>query len=570
MYESIRVVKSSSTKLAHTVAVMLLDRQKKLPVGYETLDAKLGGAISGAIARTEFSAARGAVTTVYPAKGAARVFIVGLGDGNRLSEAVRIAAGKLLAAAHNARIDHLDIHLGPALKDHAGFNADAVGSAVGEGLTLANFEFLTFKGTAKDQGKSGDNASNGNGGNGSKPKVKTLTAAVEPVLFDAASRGSIVAQSQNLTRTLAATPPNVANPTYLAAFCKKMAKDAGLSCTVIDAKQAKKLGMGGLCAVGQAGSTPPCMIVLEWKGLEKGQGPRAKGQGKGEGKGLGPRAKGQGAEKTEHSLGSAASSLGPRPSALGPSSGPLLLVGKAITFDTGGYSLKPSDSQTTMKYDKCGGAAVIGAMHAIASLKLQQRVVAVIAAAENMVDQNAYRVQDIITFHNGVTCEVTNTDAEGRLVLADALSYGCAKYKPRAVVDLATLTGGVVIALGSLCAGAFVNDTALREHLFDAAEHTDERLWHLPMWDEYKELMKGHHADLINSSPVREAHPIQGAVFLSYFVAKDGDFKKKAIVPWAHLDIAGVSDRKSDGPLYQRGPTGYGVRLLVRAVETWK
>ena len=558
MYESIRVVKSASGQPASAVAVMLLDSQKKLPAGYKALDAKLGGAISGAIARTEFSAARGTVTTAYPAKGAARLYIVGLGDGKRLSEAVRIAGGKLLAAAWNARLGAVDIHVAAALKDHASFNADAVGSAVGEGLTLANFEFVTFKGTAKDQGKSGDNgAGNGNGnwGNESKPKVKILTASVEPAIFEAASRGSIVAQSQNLTRTLAATPPNVANPAYLADFCKKMARDVGLTCTVIDAKQAKKMGMGGLCAVGQAGSTPPCMIVLEWKG-KKGQGNRARGQG---------------AEKKTHSVGPASSSSSLGPSALGPSSlGPLLLVGKAITFDTGGYSLKPSDSQTTMKYDKCGGAAVIGAMHAVARLKLPQRVVAVIAAAENMVDQNAYRVQDIIKFYNGVTCEVTNTDAEGRLVLADALSYGCAKYKPRAVVDLATLTGGVVIALGSLCAGAFVNDAGLREHLFDAAEHTDERLWHLPMWDEYKELMKGHHADLINSSPVREAHPIQGAIFLSYFVAKDGDFKKKALVPWAHLDIAGMSDRKSDGPLYQRGPTGYGVRLLVRAVETWK
>ena len=526
MYESIRVVKSAVTKSSPAVAVMLLDSQKSLPAGYAALDAKLGGAIGNAIARTEFSAARGTVTTVYPAKGADRLYIVGLGDGKRLSEAVRIASGKLLAAAWNARLSAIDLHLCPALKGHASFNLEAVGSAVGEGVTLANFEFVTFKGAAKDQGKSdsaaGGGNNGGNGGNGNKPKVKTLTVSVEPALFEAASRGCVVAESQNLTRTLAATPPNVANPNYLAAFCRTMAKQVGLTCTVIDAKQAKKLGMGGLCAVGQAGSTPPCMIVLEWKG----------GQAKG--------------------------------------SGPLLLVGKAITFDTGGYSLKPSDSQTTMKYDKCGGAAVIGAMHAIARLKLPQRVVAVIAAAENMVDQNAYRVQDIIQFHNGVTCEVTNTDAEGRLVLADALSYGCAKYKPRAVVDLATLTGGVVIALGSLCAGAFVNDTALREHLFDAAEHTDERLWHLPMWDEYKELMKGHHADLINSSPVREAHPIQGAVFLSYFVAKDGDFKKKELVPWAHLDIAGVSDRKSDGPLYQRGPTGYGVRLLVRAVQAWK
>jgi leucyl aminopeptidase len=224
-----------------------------------------------------------------------------------------------------------------------------------------------------------------------------------------------------------------------------------------------------------------------------------------------------------------------------------------------------------MKYDKCGGMAVIGAMHAIARLKLPMRVVGLIPAAENMVDERAYRPNDILTMTNGVTVEVTNTDAEGRLILADALAYGCQHYKPRAVIDLATLTGGVVVALGSACAGAFVNDADLRTHLFDAAEASGERLWHLPLWDEHKKLIKGTHSDIVNSAAVREAHPIQGAAFLSYFVAKDGDFKKKDPVPWAHLDIAGVVEAKgNNGSPLPKGPTGFGVRLLVRAIESWK
>jgi len=175
-----------------------------------------------------------------------------------------------------------------------------------------------------------------------------------------------------------------------------------------------------------------------------------------------------------------------------------------------------------------------------------------------------------LKMYNGVTVEVTNTDAEGRMVLADALAYGCKTYKPAAVIDLATLTGGVVVALGSAMAGGFVNDSKLREHLFDAGDSVGERLWHLPLWDEHRDMMKGSHSDLINSAPKREAHPIQGAAFLDYFVAKDGDFKKKAHVPWAHLDIAAVADLDGSTPLYPKGPTGFGVRLLVKALESWK
>ncbi|MEX2212920.1 MAG: leucyl aminopeptidase [Phycisphaeraceae bacterium] len=525
MYQSIRIADAKASRSA-AVAIGLFDKTKSLPAGYKALDAHLGGALSEAIKRSELSTARGAVTALYPEKGAARAYIVGLGDGERASDAVRIAGAKLVNTAFSAGLDRISVMIAPALAGQKDADSDACAAALGEGVVLGNFEFVTFRGTA------------GKGGDKNAKKAAALTVDVESKLFKCARQGAIVAESQNLTRTLASTPPNVANPVYLGEFCRKMAREVGLTCEVIDAKKAKRMGMGGLCAVGAGGSTPPVMIVMQWKG-RKGQGPRAKGKNN------------------------------PQSAIRNPQS-PILLVGKAVTFDTGGYSLKPSDSQTTMKYDKCGGAAVIGAMHAIAKLKLAQPVTAIIASAENLVDREAYRVQDIIKFYNGVTCEVTNTDAEGRLVLADALSYGCKTFKPRAVIDLATLTGGVVVALGSHMAGAFVNDAKLREHLFDAAEYTGERLWHLPLWEEHRDQMRGHHADLINSSPVREASPIQGAAFLSFFVAKDGDFKKKETVPWAHIDIAGTADRKGDGPLYQRGATGYGVRLLVRAVETWK
>jgi leucyl aminopeptidase len=338
-------------------------------------------------------------------------------------------------------------------------------------------------------------------------------------------RGMSVAESANLTRQLAATPPNVANPQYLATQAQKMAREVGLKCRVIDAREAARLKMGGLLAVGGAGSRPPVLICLEHKPAR------------------------------------------PAPGASGGAGGPVLLVGKAVTFDTGGYSIKPADGMDRMKYDKCGGMAVIGAMHAVARLKLPIHVVGLIPAAENMISDKAYRPGDIVTFYNGVTGEITNTDAEGRVILADALSYGTRQYKPQAVIDLATLTGGVVVALGTACAGAFCSDHALRSHLFDAADYTAERLWHLPLWDEHRQLIKGVHGDIVNAGG-REAHACQGAAFLSYFIEPDGKDKLPAL-PWCHLDIAGVADIKSDGALLAKGPTGFGVRLLVRALETW-
>ena len=535
MYRSIRFAVSKTD----TFAVALLDSQKELPGGYAGLDAQVGGAISAAMARAEFSAKQGAITTLYPAKGAARVFIVGLGKGERIADAIRIASSKLVNAAYNARVSSLSLHVLPALKEDA--DALAIGAAIGEGMTLGNFEFVQYKGTVA--GKANKNG---------KPKVTELLVAVEKELQKAAAGGGVVSESANLARTLAATPPNVANPKYLCDFAKKMAKEVGLSCRIIDNEQAKKLGMGGLTSVGAGGSEKPALICLEWKGKGKSSEFRVPSS-----------------ELTKVAGNEVSSNSKPGTRSSKLSSGPILLVGKAITFDTGGYSIKPMPGMLGMKYDKSGGMTVLGAMHAIAKLKLPIHVVGLVPTAENMIDEDAYRPNDIITFFNGVTCEITNTDAEGRLVLADALAYGCKTYKPRAVIDLATLTGAVVVALGVHCAGAFINDDELHTRLFDAADRTGERLWHLPLWEEHKDYMKGHHSDLVNSG-IREAGAIQGAAFLSYFVAKDGDFEKNEKIPWAHIDIAGTADLEREVGLFGKGPTGFGVRLLVRALEQWK
>lgn len=488
----------------------------------ETNAAVSDDAVVAAIARPEFNAGRGRVTTVYPTGGPGRVFIVGLGDEAKLDgEAWRIAGAKLVAAAFASRVVSLGLTLNPGWLDRLDVDADAAAGALGDGMAIAGFSFEDYKGTAGSLEKPG--------------KPIDLSVRVAGSLCKGFGRALEIGHGVTTARRLAATPPNVANPRYIVAECRKLAKRVGLKCSVFNAQRIRELGMGGITAVGQGGSTPPALICLEWEGRRKTRSTKSQ---------TGKKIK----LETQR---------------------PLLLVGKAVTFDTGGYSLKVGGSMKGMKYDKCGGMTVIGAMEAIARLKLKQRVVALIPCVENMIDEKAYRVDDIVTFYNGVTAEITNTDAEGRLILADALAYGTKKYKPAAVVDLATLTGGVVVALGSYCAGVFCNDTELHQRLFAAGDATGDRLWRLPLWDEHRKLMRGRHADLLNSAPVREAHPIQGAAFLSYFVGQNAP-QAMPTVPWAHLDIAGVASLDRESPLYPVGPTGFGVRLLTRLVMDWK
>jgi leucyl aminopeptidase len=597
MYRAIHLAPPSPSP--ECVAVGMFSGAKTLPPAYAGIDRRTGGALSAALARAEFSARKGEWTVLYPPKGCKRLYILGLGEEQRFTlQAVRAAASKLLAAAFAARLRRVDLHLTGALRltpspaaSLAGGNVgegrgegsslsaaatESLGRAIGDGLAIANCDFTQFKGAAQ------------NGGAKKPPTNLTLILGVPANLRPHVQRALDIGQSLNMIRGLAMTPPNIANPAYLAAFCRRIAPPVGLRCTVIDAARAKKLGLNGLLAVGGAGSTPPALICLEWNGLKHASAKSGTSARRGQ-----------------------EPSPQPSPSeGRGGSSGPLLLVGKAITFDTGGYSIKPAESLDKMKYDKCGGLAVIGALHAAARLQLPIRVIGLISAAENMIAPTAYRPADILRMFNGVTVEVTNTDAEGRLVLGDALAYGCKTYRPHAVVDLATLTGGVVVALGSYCAGLFCDAPGLRAGLFDAADFTGERLWPLPLWEEHRQQIKGAHGDIVNSAG-REATPIQGAAFLSYFTGKDG--QPHSIAPgfappgaaravdsrageqessraqspsslltsnlspltsptepaWAHVDIAGMVDARKDDPVYPPGPTGFGVRLLVRLMESW-
>jgi leucyl aminopeptidase len=426
-----------------------------------------------------------------------RVYVVGLGKAGKLTtESIRQAAGAAIGALKSHRQQRAAFVVPAGVGKIAA--ADAAEALV-TGALLTAFDYREYKGTA---GKSED---------GEEPAALRLTiVADDPAARAAVARAKIIADGQNFARTIASRPGNDITPPTLAKAAQAMAREVGLKCRVLDENELARLKMGGILAVGSGSiATPPRLIVLEYHGK------KSKSKSK---------------------------------------TGPLLVVGKAITFDTGGISIKPADRMGRMIYDKCGGTAVLGLMYALAKLKLPVHVVGILSSAENAISEKAYRPGDILRMYNGVTVEVTNTDAEGRLVLGDALAWGIKTYEPSAVVDLATLTGGVITALGKTMAGVMANDDALAGELIAVAKEAGEQIWQLPLGEDQREQIKSDQADIVNSAG-REAHPLQGGAFLSYFVP--------AGVPWAHLDIAGVADTEKNLPYYGKGATGWGVRTLI-------
>lgn len=316
-----------------------------------------------------------------------------------------------------------------------------------------------------------------------------------------------LAESSNFARRLAFTPPNIATPFWMAEQAKSLGEH-GLHVAMLEGEGLEIERMTGLINVGKASENPPCMIRIAY--MPEG----------------------------------------------GSDAKPVVLIGKTITYDTGGLSIKTKTGMPGMKYDKSGGCAVMGAMHAIATvIKPNFPVIALCPAAENSISSVAYRPDDVIEYRNGVTVEVTNTDAEGRLVLADALCWAVEKENPACIIDIATLTGGVVTALGGIFAGTFSNDDPLWADLMEASAVSGEKLWRLPLHPEYKEMLRSPIADIINSNPNGKAHPVQGATFLQYFVPDE--------IPWAHIDIAGASGTSEDKGMFVPGPNGFGVRLFA-------
>ena len=459
-----------------------------------------GGAAAAGLKRGEASGELGRIVEAFPKGKFKRVLVVGLGKQAKFTaESLRTAVAAVGRRLAQAKEPGAQLEIAGAC-NAAGIEPRRAGVAAGEALGLLGWVCDQFKGNAAEP-----------------PKRAALRLTSTDKEFAAGlERGLAVARGANLARTLSETPPNIATPSWMAEQARAMAKEVGLRCDVLHNERLEKERFEGLINVGKASENKPCMIRLEWPG-QGGAGP------------------------------------GKAPPRGQP---PLVLIGKTMTYDTGGLSLKVNNGMVGMKRDKDGGCAVLGAMHAIATVvRPARRVVALLAAAENSVSDEAYRPDDVLRFRNGVTVEVTNTDAEGRLVLADALCWACDQEDPAAVIDVATLTGGVVTALGSTYAGMFCEDDALRARVEAASAASGERVWRLPMHQEYRDMMKSPVADIVNSNPNRKAHPIQGAAFLSYFVREN--------VPWCHLDIAGVHAVESDSGPFVKGPTGWGARLLA-------
>ncbi|MGE5094799.1 MAG: leucyl aminopeptidase [Betaproteobacteria bacterium] len=315
----------------------------------------------------------------------------------------------------------------------------------------------------------------------------------------AVRRAMAIAEGVSLARDLGNLPGNYCTPTYLAEQAVSLAKASGIKVQVLEQKDIEALNMGAFLAVAQGSRQPPKFIVMEYHGAAKHDEP------------------------------------------------PVALVGKGITFDTGGISIKPSAEMDEMKFDMCGAASVLGTMKAVASMQLPINVVGVIPATENMPGGNAIKPGDIVTTMSGQTVEILNTDAEGRLILCDALTY-VERYKPAAVIDIATLTGAMVIALGHVATGLFSNNDSLAREVLQAGEAAWDRAWHLPLWDDYQEQLKSNFADFPNIG-TRAGGSITAACFLSRF-AKE--------YPWAHLDIAGTAWKSGT----EKGATGRPVALL--------
>ncbi|QNO28097.1 leucyl aminopeptidase [Sphingopyxis sp. OPL5] len=340
-----------------------------------------------------------------------------------------------------------------------------------------------------------------------RPSLQSIVIAAPGGAPAGWAEAQAIADGVAFTQTLVAEPPNILYPESFVERCQHLA-DLGVELEVLDERQMKALGMGALLGVAQGSTRPPRLLAMRWNGGE-------------------------------------------------PGAKPVAFVGKGVTFDTGGISIKPAAGMDMMKWDMGGAGAVAGAMKAIAGRKAKANVVGIVGLVENMPDGNAMRPGDIVTTMSGQTVEVLNTDAEGRLVLCDAVTWTQKVYEPSVIVDLATLTGAMVISLGHEYAGIFANDDGLADQLIAAGEASNNKLWRFPLSAAYDKLIDSPIADMKNIGP-REGGSITAAQFIKRFVDEG--------VKWAHLDIAGMAWHDKDGPVYAKGATGYGVRLLDRFI----
>lgn len=482
--------------------VNLFEGVKTLGGGTGAVDLALDGLLKKIIKEEDFKGKLGSTLVIrtndaIPAK---KVIIVGLGEREKFDlNAVRKASAAAIRAAkeENAKTVCTILHGAGIGK----LDSKEAAQAVTEVSQLAVYDFDKYKSKDKDNAKS--KIQNLIIAESDKTKLKDIDTGIE--------RGNLVARAQELARNIVTEPAITATPTFIANIARKVAKENGLQIKVFDKEACKKLGMNAFLSVNLGSDQPPKFIVMKY--IPKGK----------------PR---------KH----------------------IAIVGKGITFDSGGLSLKPANSMETMKDDKSGAAAVIGTMSIIKELKPDVAVTMIVAATENMPSGKAYRPGDVIRAMNGKTIEVLNTDAEGRVTLADACSYAVMKEKVDEIIDLATLTGACVVALGDTASGVMTNNQKLADKVIKAGNEAGERMWQLPLYEEDKEKIKSDIADMINTGSKGKSGAQNGAVFIEQFV---GD------TPWVHIDIAGPSwtDNATDyGP---KGPTGVGVKTLINYLTNY-
>jgi leucyl aminopeptidase len=461
----------------------------ELPASLAPIDQVTSGAVTRALASGDFKGKRDETLLIYGTAKARRVLLVGMGKPADITHnSVRRAAAVAGKRARALGTGRYAFAVAPEARN--GLTAEAMAQATVEGAAHGGWAFIALKRPSDDL-------------RGAIAEVDVVADAADAKKAEAGrTHGDAIAAGHLLARELQMQPGNVCTPTYLANQAEALGKAHGFPVTVLGPEQIRKEGMGGLLGVSQGSAEEPRFIILEWRGA-----------------------------------GDAA---------------PAVIIGKGITFDSGGISIKPAANMEEMKYDMSGAAAVLGTFEVLGRLRPKLNVVGIVAASENLPSGTALKPGDVIKSHFGKTIEIVNTDAEGRLVLCDALSYA-RRYKPTAVLDAATLTGAIVIALGSQASGIMGNDDALVEEVRRAGERAGERCWPLPLWEEYRDLVKSDIADVKNSGG-RGAGSITGGWFLREFV--EG-------FPWVHLDIAGTAYTESEAAYQSKGPTAFGVRLFT-------
>ena len=492
---------------AETILIPVLKGEETpvpLPSGLSALDRRMEGRLSDALASGDFKAGVGDRLAVYgPREGAGknaitRCIFMGLGDAKKVdAEVLRLLGGRVGRESVRDGAGRMALVVPTA----AALAPDRAAAPLAEGAILGAYRFDRYLTRKDDQASKTPRLTIA-----FARKVKNLSKVRAEV-----RRAIGIAEAQVEARDLSNEPPNVMYPESLAREARKMARKVGLKCQVMTVPEMEKRGMGAILAVGQGSARPPRMIVLE-----------------------------HGATKKRKEKGT------------------LALIGKGITFDSGGLSLKPPGGMPEMKHDMSGAAAVFGAMRAIAELDLPIHVVGLLAAAENMPSSVAYRPGDIITAGDGQTIEILNTDAEGRLVMADALHHAVKTYAPDAIIDIATLTGAAVMAFGPWATAGVTNDDDLLDELRAAGEATGETVWPMPLHEAHDKAMRSRVADWKNSGGRIGGISTAGA-FLRGFIGE---------TPWVHLDIAGSGMTETQTPLHIGGGTGVGVRMLTEWVRS--